>query len=174
MRVAGLLVDIRKRGQRLMLMLDDRSGRMEIVVGDELYQRARNAIVKDTILIVDCVLRYDDYSNAWRGDAREIMDLDQLWEKCARRMDIFWQAPADADGGDDAQRFASELREALSPFTAPGCCQVDVLYRSAQAGARLSLGEDWRVRPTRQLLDRLHSLTGGRRVRLVYAQQHDH
>ncbi len=173
-RVAGLLVDIRKRGQRLMLMLDDRSGRMEIVVGDELYQRARNAIVKDTILIVDCVLRYDDYSNAWRGDAREIMDLDQLWEKCARRMDIFWQAPADADGGDDAQRFASELREALSPFTAPGCCQVDVLYRSAQAGARLSLGEDWRVRPTRQLLDRLHSLTGGRRVRLVYAQQHDH
>ncbi|MEO0972388.1 MAG: DNA polymerase III subunit alpha, partial [Pseudomonadota bacterium] len=150
----------------------DRSGRMEVVVGDELYQRARNAIVKDTILVVDCVLRYDDYSDAWRGDAREIMDLDQLWERCARRLDIFWQAPEDATGTSDAQRFASELRDALTPHRA-GNCQVNIFYRSAAARACLALGEDWRVRPTRQLLDRLHSLTGGRPVKLVYAQQLD-
>jgi DNA polymerase-3 subunit alpha len=164
-RVAGLLIDIRKRGPRTILTLDDRTGRMEITVFDELFQRVRNAIVKDTILIVECDLRYDDYSDAWRGDARHIMDLDQTWERFAKRMDIPWQP---AQGEDSSDTFAAQLREALEPFT-NGECRVNVMYRGSSAHACLALGERWRVRPTRQLMDRLHDLTG-RRVRLVYVQ----
>jgi DNA polymerase-3 subunit alpha len=170
-RVAGLLIDIRKRGPRMVLTLDDRTGRMEITVFDELFQRARNAIVKDTILVVECDLRYDDYADAWRGDARQIMDLDQAWERFARRLDITFQPPS-SDLAPDPDQFANRLRDALQPYT-EGDCRVNVVFRGGAADACLALGERWRVRPTRQLLDRLHDLTGGQRVRLVYSQQHE-
>jgi DNA polymerase-3 subunit alpha len=170
-RIAGLLIDIRKRGPRTVLTLDDRTGRMEVTLYDELFQRVRNALVKDTILVVECDLRYDDYNDAWSGNARNIMDLDQAWERFARRMDITWHPPA-ADDAETAQRAAGELRETLAPYTR-GECRVNLLYRGGGREVRLALGDSWRVRPTQQLMDRLHEVTGGHRVKLVYVQPQD-
>jgi hypothetical protein len=44
-----------------------------------------------------------------------------------------------------------------------------VCYRNQSAKARLALGDDWRVRPARELIDRLRALAGEHAVRLVYA-----
>ena len=166
-RVAGLVVDLRKRANRVMLLLDDRSGRIEVTLFEELYQSVRNIIAKDAILVIDGTLRYDDFSERWRVTADRVLDLDEAREQYARRIDVLW-AP-DAGNGQGPTAFVPALRETLAAYRSDSGCRVDVCYRGSTAKARLALGEDWRVRPARDLMDRLRALAGERGVRLVYA-----
>jgi DNA polymerase-3 subunit alpha len=164
-RVAGLVIELRRRANRVMLMLDDRSGRIEVTLFEELYQSARNVVAKDAILVVDGTLRFDDYADRWRVTAERVLDLDAAREQYVRRIDVLWCA----NGGGPAQSFVQALRDTLAPYRSDRGCRVDVCYRGDGAKARLTLGDAWRVRPARELLDRLRALAGDTAVRLVYA-----
>jgi DNA polymerase-3 subunit alpha len=166
-RLAGLVVDLRKRANRVMLTLDDRSGRIEVTLFEELYQSLRNIVAKDAILVVDGNLRYDDYSERWRVTAERVLDLDEAREQYARRIDVLWLPKA---GNGQAQAgFVPALRDVLAAYRSDAGCRVDVCYRNERAKARLALGDGWRVRPARELIDRLRALAGEHAVRLVYA-----
>jgi len=45
--IAGLVVDVRKRGNRVSVVLDDDSGRMEVSLFGETFQEFRHLLVKD-------------------------------------------------------------------------------------------------------------------------------
>src|SRR6202030_264206 len=51
--VAGLVLEIRRRPNRVTLILDDRSARLEVSLYEESFQQHRDIIVKDAILIID-------------------------------------------------------------------------------------------------------------------------
>ena len=55
----------------------------------------------------------------------------------------------------------------LNPFR-EGDCPVWINYLKDGAEAKLSLGENWRVQPSDELLNRLHGLAGEQDVRIVY------
>ena len=61
-----------------------------------------------------------------------------------------------------------KLHDLLLPYR-EGSCDVSVQYIGDQASARLSLGPDWAVRPSRELRDKLKELLGSRNVRMLYA-----
>jgi DNA polymerase III subunit alpha len=46
------------------LILDDRSGRIEVSLYEEVFQQYRDIIVKDAILVVEGALRFDDFIEA--------------------------------------------------------------------------------------------------------------
>jgi len=50
-----------------------------------------------------------------------------------------------------------------------GNCDVSVQYIGDTASARLSLGPEWAVRPSRELRDKLTELLGRKNVRMLYA-----
>ena len=50
--IAGLVVDVRKRGNRVSVVLDDDSGRMEVSLFGEAFQEFRHLLVKDEIVVV--------------------------------------------------------------------------------------------------------------------------
>ena len=160
--LAGLIVEIRRRGARVSFMLDDRSGRMEVTMFDEVYQRHRELIGKDMLVQVEGTLRFDEFSDAWRLGARALQSLDAVRERLARRLLITWPDVADA-----AQRLAR--LEALLREARDGQCGVLLRYRGPEASGTLSFGEDWKVRPTRELLERLEHLLGTSAVRLSYS-----
>src|ERR1019366_6139529 len=62
--VAGLVLEIRRRPNRVTLILDDRTGRLEVSLYEETFQQHRDIIVKDAILVVVGSLRYDDFIQA--------------------------------------------------------------------------------------------------------------
>jgi DNA polymerase-3 subunit alpha len=62
---------------------------------------------------------------------------------------------------------ARKLRSALEPFR-PGNCGIWVYYSRTDAQARLALGADWSVRPSRELRERLSELVGADGFRFVY------
>ena len=70
-----------------------------------------------------------------------------------------------AAGSDE--RFMQRLEETLRPRRG-GQCGVAVQYTGDQARGTLALGDEWSVKPTRELLDELGRLVGRDGVRLVY------
>jgi DNA polymerase-3 subunit alpha len=150
--VAGLIDEIRKRGTRISVSLDDRTGRIEVSLFDEVFQRHRELIVKDALVLVEGLLRFDEFSDGWRLGARRISDLDQALESQARRIVLKWP-PGRASTGFE------ELAQILARFR-PGPCAVTIEYCAAMASGALTLGAEWNVRPTRELLFALEALVG--------------
>ncbi len=64
--------------------------------------------------------------------------------------------------------FVSSLADALQPFRS-GNCRVCIDYQGGSASARVTLGDEWAVHPTDELLHRLRELTGQQGVQVEYA-----
>ncbi|MGD8378561.1 MAG: DNA polymerase III subunit alpha [Gammaproteobacteria bacterium] len=159
--IAGLVMEQRKRGGRVTLVLDDRTGRVEVTLFEEAFNRFRHLLGKDAILVVEGRMGFDDFINGYRVTAREIMDIEQAREQWARRVDIRWHA----DTVDP--EFNARLRELLEPFRG-GRCRVRIHYRGLSASARVTLGDEWRVRPAEELCTRLERWLGRDAFRIVY------
>jgi DNA polymerase-3 subunit alpha len=164
--VAGLVLEIRRRPNRVTLILDDRTGRLEVSLFEETFQQHRDIIVKDAILVVDGSLRYDDFIEAWRLQAKSLMDIDRARERFARRLWLKW--PAAFDGASGMSRF----EEILKPYVR-GPCGVSVVVSRSDYSGRLNLGDAWSIRPTRELLDKLSALVGRDGWHLVYGPRND-
>jgi DNA polymerase III subunit alpha len=164
--VAGLVLEIRRRPNRVTLILDDRSARLEVSLYEEVFQQHRDIIVKDAILIIDGTLRFDDFIEAWRLQAKSLMDIDRARERFARRLWLRW--PAEFDGPQGMNRFEQMLKPYLR-----GPCGVSVAVAREGYSGKVNLSDAWSVRPTRELLDRLSTLVGREGWYLVYGPRND-
>jgi DNA polymerase-3 subunit alpha len=158
--VAGMVFDLGKRGGRMIFTLDDRSARIEASMFEDVWQQYRTLIAKSAILIVEGSLRFDEYIEGWRLTAKRVIDIDQAREQYGRRLVLQWPAAAD-------RNFIKALEQTLRPFRG-GRCAVAIRYHSSAARADLVLSEEWSVRPTRELTERLAQLCGNDGVRLIY------
>jgi DNA polymerase-3 subunit alpha len=161
--VAGLIDEVRRRSGRTSFVLDDDSGRIEVTLFDEQAAQYQSLLARDTLVLVEGNLRFDDFSNAWRVAGKRIVLLDSLREQQARRLVLSW--PEHVDG--KAESFLEKLQQVLDS-SRPGPCEVLVRYRSPRARCTLSLGPDWSVRPTAALIDELESLVGREGLQLFY------
>jgi DNA polymerase-3 subunit alpha len=159
--VAGLVTNLRKRTGRITADIDDGTGIIEVGIFPETYERCRNHLGAHSIVVVTGQLRWDAFIDGWRLAARDILDIDRVIETRASRLLIRW---ASSPG---SQMDARKLRSALEPFR-PGNCGIWVYYSRTDAQARLALGADWSVRPTRELRERLSELVGADGFRFVY------
>jgi DNA polymerase-3 subunit alpha len=160
--VAGLIVDVRKRGNRVSVVLDDDTGRMEISLFSEAFQEFRHLLVKDEIVVISGGLRYDDFIGSWTINAKNVLHIDRVIESRAKGI-VLSLAP-----NGQGEQLLVKLHDVLLPFR-EGSCDVSVRYVGDSATARLSLGPEWAVRPSRELRDKLSELLGTNNVRLLYA-----
>jgi len=160
--VAGLIVDVRKRGNRVSVVLDDDTGRMEVSLFSEAFQEFRHLLVKDEIVIVTGGMRYDDFIGSWTVNVKNVLHIDRVIESRAKSM-VLSLAP-----NGQGESLLVKLHDLLLPFR-EGNCDVSVRYIGDSAAARLSLGPEWAVRPSRELRDKLTELLGNNNVRLLYA-----
>ena len=160
--VAGLVVDVKKRGNRISVMLDDDSGRMEVSLFSETFDQFRHLLVKDEIVVVTGTLRYDEFVAAWTLNAKNVLHIDRVIESRAKSMIL--NLAANGHG----EQLLMQLHDVLLPYR-EGSCDVAVQYYGDDAAARLHLGPEWSVRPSRELRDKLTELLGSNNVRLLYA-----
>ena len=62
----------------------------------------------------------------------------------------------------------SEIEQALRPSRG-GRCTVSIRYARSDAAALVNFGEEWKVRPSRELVERLGQIVGRDGVEIVYA-----
>jgi len=84
--VAGLVVDFRKRGNRVSLVLDDDTDRIEVGLFEKEYEQYRHLVAKDKILVVVGKLGFDDYLNDFKVNCDRLYDLDEARDKWAGRI----------------------------------------------------------------------------------------
>ncbi|HEV2229484.1 MAG TPA: DNA polymerase III subunit alpha [Steroidobacteraceae bacterium] len=159
--VAGLIDEVKKRGPRVILTLDDRTGRLEVMLFEETWQKHRDLIVKDALVLVEGMLRFDEFSDSWRLAARRVSELEELRSRSAQRVVLRCSHA-------DLPRLTERLAAILEPWR-PGPCPVTLEYATASATGALNLGAEWSVRASRELLEQLEGLVGSGALEVVYA-----
>ena len=164
--VAGLIDAVRKRGTRVLVTLDDPSGRIEASLFEEQYQTYRELLVKDALVLAEGQLRFDEFADEWRLQVRRLRDLSQVREQHARRIVLRWLTAA------DGAMLQEKLAQLLERFR-PGPCPVVIEYSGAQARGLLALAPQWNVQPSTELIAALEALFGPAGVKVLYAAAAD-
>ncbi|MFY8120962.1 MAG: DNA polymerase III subunit alpha [Burkholderiaceae bacterium] len=177
-RLAGIIVSARtqntRRGRMGVIVLDDASAQLELMVFAELFDRRRNLLKEDTLVFVTGRVRYDEFNQRLAISADDVMDLAEARARASARLQIEMEAGRSAGGGDgrgDVTRLKAVLqsyRAGHGAGTGNGNgngnvngngnghggagCRVVLGYRNAQASAQIALPEEWRVRPEDALL----------------------
>jgi len=161
--LAGVRVMMTRRGKMVFAVLDDGTAQLEISIFNELYEKHRNRLREDQLIIVQGKVSNDDYSGGIRIVAEQLYDLQLAREARARSLRVRLNGQADAD----------RLRQMLNPFRAepengvPGV-PVDIVYQKDDFQCTMRLGEQWRVRMADTLLDNLAAWTKPDGVEITY------
>lgn len=162
--IAGIITTIRtiqtKRGDRMaVLTLDDASGTLDVLCFADNFQKYRDYLIKDKLIIVEGDISHDDFSGGFRLISRDIFSLDDARERYAKYLQICL-SPSQKD-------VLPQLANLLGKYRGGGC-RIAIDYARCDAKANLNLGESWRVKPTEHLLNALRELLAGSDVLMVY------
>jgi len=165
-RIAGLVTGLRtvnsRKGRMAILTLDDRSGRMEVVLYADAYQSHRAMLNTDKVLIIQGTLREDDFNGGVSLIADQIEDLGMARERLASGL-LISLAPGQLQNG-----FLGNLQKVLEPFTV-GRTRVIVDYSGNTSRARIRLGDNWCIHPEEDLIEQLRKLVeDADRVQILY------
>jgi len=158
--VASARSQMTRRGKMMVVTLDDGTAQVEITVFNELYERHRDKLKEDLLLVVQGKAQRDDFSGGLRVSAEELLDLATLRQRYATRLRL------QIKGNADARR----LQSLLTPYrsSADGACPVTVHYETDFANCDVQLGDAWRVKPDAQLLEQLSGWLAFENVQVVY------
>jgi len=164
--IGGLLVGMRiiktKRGSNIgILTLDDKSGKIDVTLFSEALETYRDKLVTDNVLVASGEVTLDEFSGGLRMQVKELYDMDTAREHFARRIII--RINDQQINHSMVQSMANTLR----PYQ-EGKCPIFLRYSTSSAYAGLRFGEEWRVKPTEDLMTQLKSLVGEDSIALEY------
>ena len=164
--VVGLVLSAKvittKRGNRIgICTLDDRSGRLDIMLFSDALDKYQHMLEKDNILIATGQVSFDDFNGGNKMTVRELMDIGEAREKYARGLAI---SLSDKQIND---QLLNRLRSTLEPHRS-GTIPVHLYYQKDDARAKLKFGVVWRVTPVDPLLNDLRTLLGSEQVELEF------
>ena len=159
--VAGLVVEVRrmKKGKRIIVVLDDGSGRIECPLFEEKAAEYGHLLAADKLVIVEGNLQYDDFTDGFRLNANTVMDIGEARARYASRVLLKLQAPTVPD--------IEALAGCVDRHRTEAGCDVVLRYANDRARAVFTLGET-RVRICDELLADLRHLVGADQVQVRY------
>jgi DNA polymerase-3 subunit alpha len=170
-RLAGLMINLRTRktargGKMVTAVLDDRTARIEMTIFDDVNEQYGHLLQKDKLLIVEGAVSWDDFNGAWNMRAKTVYDITQAREHFSRCLEISVNKTR-FNGDWSSTNITQQLTSVLQTYR-EGTCPVCVNYNSGTETTRLTLGDDWKIQPTDELLNRLQNLLSDEQVRMVY------
>ena len=164
--VSAARVQMTRRGRMMMVMLDDGTAQLELSVFNELFEKHRDKIKEDRLLVVQGKVQRDEFINGLRVTAEDVLDLTAMRTRFSACLRIAM------NGGTDKTRDPKRLMDMLAPYRAAGegGCAVLVHYENAGASCDVALGDAWRVRPDDLLLGELSSWLSPEAVQFQYGR----
>lgn len=163
--IAGIITAIRtiqtKRGDRMAVVtLDDASAQIDVLCFSDIYQKYRELLSKDNLIIIEGEVSLDEFSGGYRVISRDLFSIDQARERYAKYLQI---------------RLASSQLENLSKLATilekyrGGHCRIAIDYVRQDAKANLTLGDGWRVKPMDSLLHTLREIFSENNIEIIYS-----
>jgi DNA polymerase-3 subunit alpha len=168
-RLGGLLVEMRTRQDRKgkimgFATLDDRTSRLDVAIYSEVFERFREQLKIDNVLIVEGSARIDGYTGKLSVTAEKLYHIEEAREKFARCLMIDWTSH---DEFPVPAKFSSALVEILQPFLG-GQSPVVINYQAQNFKTALQCADSWRVHPSDELIERLEKWLGEDNVLVKY------
>ena len=154
--VGGLVISVRtlltKNGDRMaVLMLDDRFDRFEVTVFPDPYQKYRDLLIKDQLLIIEGLAGIDNFSGNLRIKTQSVYTLALARENFAKKIKIRLQSAELKEG------FVDALKDCLM-FQERGNCSVYIEYHNELANARIKLDEKWNIKASDTSLNKINQM----------------
>jgi DNA polymerase-3 subunit alpha len=141
--VAGLVISIRtlvtKNGDRMaIVMLDDRFDRFEVTFFPDPYQKYRDLLLKDQLIIIEGLAGVDNYSGGLKIKTQSVYTLAMARETFAKNIKIKLHSTPTQD-------FIQNLKEILS-IQERGECPIYIEYQNQHANAQIKLDPKWNIK----------------------------
>ncbi|MEE4217984.1 MAG: DNA polymerase III subunit alpha [Xanthomonadales bacterium] len=160
MTLAGLVHDVRKRGNRGgFVAIEDHTGRMEVSLFDDAWTLYADLLQKDEIIVVEAFVGINSFSGGFLAKVQKVMPLSDAKSRFARGVRIVLKGP-DTD-------IYERLKYVFAPYR-DGSDRVWLDYSNTRARAHLELGAEWGVRACEELVAALGELDIVSEARLVY------
>ncbi|MEC7860690.1 MAG: DNA polymerase III subunit alpha, partial [Pseudomonadota bacterium] len=159
--VSGLIADIKRRGNRISVILDDNTTRMEAVFFSEVFQLHKGLLKKDQIVVIEGKLRFDDFSSSWQVNVDNVTNIEDMIVQRAKILII------ELKNAQEDKSVLSKIKQTLKSSD-KGQCLVAINYSSASASGRVDLGDEWMISPTKDVRENLVRLLGEGSLRLNY------
>ena len=142
--LAGLITDVKRRGNNLAFKIDDGTAMIEGIVFGEKMESLKGSITNNQLLFLKGKLRFDSYADMWQLVIEEVSLLQELISNKAKKLVIR------CDSNFNPQK----LQKILKLHT-PGSCSVQLNYLSDVSQTKMRFGDEWKVSPTKQLRETL-------------------
>ncbi|WP_348675256.1 DNA polymerase III subunit alpha [uncultured Abyssibacter sp.] len=162
LRIAGLVVDVMQRAGRAIVRLDDGTGQLECTLFSEKAEQFRHLLHEDRLLVAVGSLSFDSYSEDFRMNPKELLDLDDALSRYARGLRLTWKT--------SPQTQFDRLEACLSANRVEEGARIRVAYLNGRAQAELNFADDWQVAISHQLVRDLSDLCGENGVEVRYRQ----
>ncbi len=164
--VCGLISNTRiattKKGNRIgVVTIDDRSGRLDLTLFGETLDLHGDKLQQDQIILATGQVSFDDFSQGYRMNVRDVMTLDEARVRYADHLAL------SLAHDKITLPFLRQLKEVIRPYSG-GALPLHVYYQSPNGLALLRMGTEWAVTPTNALLNELMQFVGNESVELAF------
>ena len=164
--LAGVIVSMRtqmtQRGKMLIALIDDGTAQLEVTIFNELYEAHRHLLKDDELLVIQGRVVEDKFTGGWRISAEQIMDAAAARSRFAKELQLSVSAHLTADAMKEILSHLCGQQDMLTntPATAKEAgIPVAIHYQHEQFACDIRLGDQYRVRPTDELLHELKLLS---------------
>jgi len=169
--LAGLLISMSvrktKSGNKIITgKLDDSTGRVDVVLYEDVFEQYKSALVKDKVCVVVGSVSFDDFNATYSVNASTVYTMAQAREKFARGLQIRLDR-GKANGSWSDKAVISQLTEVLQTYR-EGHCPVNIEYNNGTDISQFVLGQEWNVVPSDELLFRLDKTFGSEQIEVMY------
>ena len=171
--VAGLTVAVShrqtQRGRMASMLLDDRSGRIEVTLFSDACETYGELLTSDRVVVVIGNLSHDEYRGGLSIRVDQVAEFEQVRAASAGSITLKLNERGLSDRKMSLSDYILELEHILTAYRG-GNCPLRISYQANGARAVLAFGDDWRVQPTDELIRRLERLARPGRVEVKYSQ----
>lgn len=162
---AGLVVDVANFPNRIMVTLDDGTSRIEVSANHERFQRFKDIIVNERVVVIEGEIYEREGFDRPMGRLTKAFSLNEIRQKRANSIQIKLQAE------HLSKTLSQDLQKILLPYCNVDLCNhIPVLLQLdyAYATADLHLGMQWKVAPLDELLSKLRDYFGKEAIYIEY------
>ncbi|MDY6467639.1 DNA polymerase III subunit alpha [Acinetobacter faecalis] len=162
---AGLVVDIANFPNRMMVTLDDGTARIEISANHERFQRFKDVIVNEKVVVIEGEIYEREGFDRPMGRLTKAFNLNEIRQKRANSIQIKLTP----------EHFSKTLNKDLQEMLLPYCnvdmhthIPVQLKLDFEYATTELHLGINWKVAPLDELLSKLRDYFGADALHIEY------
>ena len=168
-RIAGCLIQFNvrqgKRGRFAFATLDDGSGKIEVSIWAEAFEKYRNLLKKGQVLVVEGMVDKDDYSDSikYKIIAERILTFDQARYEYIKNIKIDIE-----DNNEDTLELINSLKQVANSSEGNS---VVISYKGNSAKADIVLPDNFSVKIDDSSIRSLDKRFGAENVQFVYHSQ---